>query len=331
LIVYKFINKSLIVESDMLPPAELMTKHILPALRGLITHTLTEKEYSQSRIAIILGITQASVSLYLSNEPSFYKEKMREIGVKDSDTDRYVEMLFEDLLRGRVEAIYTISSIWRNLLASGLLCPAHKREASILEDCDVCMRLYGPLQGDAQKNEVLREVERAAKMVEDSPFFQYVMPEVSVNTVMALKDAKTEADVVAFPGRIVKIHGRAKHIQSAEFSASRHMARMLLTIMQLSPDLRAAINIKYDDRVDGTLSNMNLSCIRISSEDHKPSMEGDVVVSAFKTKLSKDGNVVHSIVVDEGGEGLEPITYMFGKNATEVAKQALEIAKKYAE
>lgn len=314
----------------MHPPAELMTKHLLPALRGLVTHKLREIDHSQSKIAAMLGITQASVSLYLTQDPSFYRKKMREIGVEDSNTDRYVEMLFEDLIRGRVEAIYTISSIWRNLLASGLLCPTHKKEASILEDCDVCMRLYGPVQTDLQKDEVLREVKRAARIVEESLHFQYVMPEVSVNIVMAVQDGKTEADVAAFPGRIVKIHGRAKHISSAEFNASRHMARMLLTAMQRNPELRAAINIKYDDKVEDILSSMNLSFTRISSEDHRASLEGDVIVSAFKAKLNSSKVTIPPLVVDEGGEGLEPITYIFGRNATEAAQRALEIAKRYA-
>ncbi|MFQ6135430.1 MAG: thiamine-phosphate synthase family protein [Nitrososphaerales archaeon] len=313
----------------MHPPAELMTKHLLPALRGLVTHTLREKGYSQSRIAGLLGITQASVSLYLARKSSFYREKIRIIGVEDSDTDRYVETLFEDLIRGRVEAIYTLSSIWRNLLASGLLCPTHKKEASILEDCDVCMRLYSPIQADLQKTEVPREVERAAKMVEDSSLFQYVMPEVSVNIVMAVQGGETEADVAAFPGRMVKIHGRAKHMLPAEFGASRHMARMLLIAMRHNPELRAAINIKYDGKVADILSGMNLSVAHISSEDHEMSLEGDVVVSAFKTKLNSSGMTVLHVVTDEGGEGLEPITYIFGRNATEAAQRALKIAKRY--
>ncbi len=277
----------------------------------------------------MLGVTQASVSTYLAKPSSFYKEKTRGISIEDSDTDRYVEMLFEDIVRGRVEAIYTLSLIWRNLLASGLLCPIHKKEASILENCDVCMRLYGPVQTDVQKQEVLREVERAANLVETSLHFHQVMPEVSVNIVMALPNGVTEADVAALPGRIVKIHGRARHMLPAEFNVSRHMARMLLTAMQHSPDIRAAVNIKYDSKIRDILHDMGLSYTHISREEHKTSLEGDTVVSAFKAKLNIDGTP-HLHVVDEGSEGLEPITYILGRNATEAAQRALEIAKRYA-
>lgn len=315
----------------MHPPSEIMVKHLLPALRGLVTHNLDRKGYSQSRIAGLLGITQASVSLYLTKNPRVYLEKTRELGVPDADTERYIEMLSEDVVRGRVEAIYTLSSLWRNLLATGALCTIHRRKSSILEECDVCMRLYSPVQKDVEKTEVLREVERAAKMVENSPFFPKVMPEVSVNIVMAAPEARTEMDVAALPGRMVKIHERAGHILPAEFGVSRHMARMLLTAMRSNPGTRAALNILYDSRIDGILRDLQINFIRIVREDHQASLEGDAVVSAFKAKLNTFSTKSTQIVVDEGGEGLEPNTYIFGGDATEAAQLALEIAKRYAE
>ncbi len=329
MIVYKYINKPLIIKLGMHPPSDILVKTILPALRGLVTHRLHDNDYSQSKIAAIIGITQASVSMYLANNPTFHKNKMLKLGIKDQDIDRYTKTLCEDLIRGRVEAIYTLTSIWRNLLISGLLCPTHKKEASILEDCDVCMRLYGSVSADIQKDEVLREVNRAAAMVEASPLFQHVMPEVSVNIVMALPDGETEADVAAFPGRMVKIHGWVKHMLPAEFGASRHMARVLLTAMKHNPELRAAVNIKFDDKIADILSGMYLNVIHISRRDHEVSLEGDVVVSAFKTKLNSGGILVPQVVTDEGGEGLEPITYIFGRNATEAVRRTLAIAKKY--
>ena len=115
----------------------------------------------------------------------------------------------------------------------------------------------------------------------------------------------------------------------AEFGASRHMARVLLTAMKHNPELRAAVNIKFDDKIADILSSMYLNVIHISRRDHEVSLEGDVVVSAFKTKLNSGGILVPQVVTDEGGEGLEPITYIFGRNATEAVRRTLAIAKKY--
>ena len=315
----------------MQPPSELMTRHLLPALRGLLTHLLYKKGYSQSRIASLLGITQASVSMYLNNQPATFLEKMRELGISDEDTNRYVEMLSEDVVRGKVEAIYTLSSFWRNLLAAGTICPIHRRESAILEECDVCMRLYGSTQIDVEKAEALREVERAAKIVENSTFFPAVIPEVSVNIVQATYKATTEMDVAALPGRMVKIHGRADHILPAEFGVSRHMARMLLAAMQSNPEICAAVNIRHDKRISTIISDMQLPVTKISGEDHQASLEGDMVVSAFKAKINTSMIQSTQIVVDEGGNGLEPNTYIFGRSASEAAQRALEIAKRYTE
>ncbi len=315
----------------MQPPSEMMSRYLLPAFRGLLTHLLYSKGYSQSRIASLLGITQASVSLYLNGRLATYLEKTRQLGIPDEDTNRYVEMLSEDIVRGKVEAIYTLSSLWRNLLAAGTICPIHRQESAIIEECDVCMRLYGSAQIDLEKTEVLREVERAARIVENSPFFSAVMPEVSVNIVMSISEAKTEMDVAALPGRMVKIHGRADHILPAEFGVSRHMARMLLTAMGRNPEIRAAINIRYDQRIDDILSDRHLDVIRITSADHQASLEGDTVVSAFKAKIITSTIPAGLIIVDEGGKGLEPNTYIFGRDTSETAQRALEIAKSYTE
>jgi predicted fused transcriptional regulator/phosphomethylpyrimidine kinase/predicted transcriptional regulator len=315
----------------MNPPSEIMTRHLLPALRGLVAHNLSRKGYSQSRIATFLGVTQASVSFYLADPSATYFLKIKTLGLLDADTERYVETLSEDVIRGRVEAIYTISSLWKNLLATGTMCPLHRRESEILEDCDVCMRLYGSTKAGVERSRILHEVERAAKTVEGSLLFPAVMPEVSVNIVMAAPGALSEMDIAALPGRMVKIRGRADHMLPAEFGVSRHMARMLLTAMQWNPLLRAAVNIRYDHRVGDILLDMGLSPIRISKKDHVTALEGDQVVSAFATKINSGTASDAQIVVDEGGEGLEPNTYVFGGNATKAVLLALEIARRYVE
>ncbi len=327
--IYKSFNKSFIIIVGVNPPTEIMHNTFLPAMRGLVTHKLRNLGYSQSKIAALLGITQASVSMYLNHNIIIYKEKLRTIGISDLDSDRYVGMLSEDVIRGHVEGIYTLLSIWRNILSSGLICSVHKKLDSIVEDCDVCMRLYNSIENNFEKAEVLREVERAAKIVEDSHRFQHIMPEVSVNIVMAIQNAQTEDDVAAFPGRIIKVHGQAKHILPAEFGVSRHTARMLLTATQYNSELRAAINIKYDKKIKDILSNMELNIIDISSNKYKVNLKGDVVVTAFKISLAANQNLLFNVVVDTGGKGLEPITYIFGKNATETAEIVLSIANNY--
>ena len=48
-------------------PCEIIARKVLPALRALIARELVERHgFPQSQVASILGVTQASVSYYLS-------------------------------------------------------------------------------------------------------------------------------------------------------------------------------------------------------------------------------------------------------------------------
>jgi predicted fused transcriptional regulator/phosphomethylpyrimidine kinase/predicted transcriptional regulator len=303
-----------------------MVKTFLPSIRGLISHKLHTIGYSQSKIAFLLGVTQASVSMYLEKDSSIFRTKITDLGIREFDLNSYEKMLTEDITRGRIKALYTLSSIWRNILSKGIICSVHKKESSIFEDCDVCMQLYGSSQINHERSEVIREIERAAEIIEDSNNFHLVMPEVSSNIVMAIQHGKTEADVAAFPGRMVKIHGSVKHRYPAEFGASQHMSRMLLAAIQHNNEFLAAINIKYDSNIGDFLSRMNRLIIFISSKEQKTGKKGDLIVSAFKLKLNSSKLNISNYYVAEGSEGLEPITYIFGRNAIEVTKMALEIA-----
>jgi len=313
----------------MHPPCELMVKSFLPGVRGLVAHELAEKKgLSQGRIAATLGVTQASVSQYLAKEPEFHMRRVLELGVDESEVDKYVTLLCEDLLKSQVDAIYTLHSIWKGLLARGVICAAHKREAPIIGDCDACMRLFGAVQIDSSRAVVLEELRRAVEVIEASPSFTWVMPEVSVNLVMALEGAKTESDVAGIPGRIVRVRGGARAAMPPEFAASHHMARILLTAMRFNPNIRAAIDIRFDERVEDVLREMRIQYARIARARKEAEVSDEVVVSAFRQTLAKL-RMVPQAVIHEGSRGLEPITYLFAKDARAVAEQAVAISKRY--
>ena len=65
----------------MHPPDEMMTQAFLPAMRQLVAIRLHSEGLSQSRISGLLGITQASVSLYLSASPGRSYSTLSELGL----------------------------------------------------------------------------------------------------------------------------------------------------------------------------------------------------------------------------------------------------------
>ncbi|MBO3802900.1 MAG: hypothetical protein JTT11_03350, partial [Candidatus Brockarchaeota archaeon] len=232
-----------------------------------------------------------------------------------------------DVLRDPVEAVQTILSICRGLLARGSLCEAHRRQAPFLARCAACTRIYGTTRMDRAKMETLDQLEAAAKTLNSSPFFALIMPEVSVNIVMALEGAKEEADVAAFPGRIVRVKNRAQAIMPPEFGASHHMAQMLLTAMRSNPLVRAAINVKHDQGIEAALAGMGLEVGRTVRNDKTAASDDQVVQSL--AELANNGPIP-PVVIDLGSRGIEPMTYIFGKDAKSVAETAVELSNRYA-
>jgi len=312
----------------MHPPCTIVVDSFLPSMRGLVAHELRRRRMSQGRIASILGITQPAVSQCLSKSAGSHRRRLKELGVEEQEVDRYVSILCEDILRSPIEGVQTFLSICRGLLSRGYLCAAHRRRAPFLTRCDACMRALGTTKVDDAKGAILDQLERAARMISVSPFFTTIMPEVSVNLVMAMEGTASEGEVAGFPGRIVRVKGRAQATMPPEFGASHHMAQMLLTAMSFDPEVRAAINVKYDPKIEAALAEMGLEAGRTIRVDSATG-GNDLVVASF-AKLGEAKGSIPPVVVDEGSKGLEPMTYLFGRDATSVAERGMALARLYA-
>ena len=248
------------------------------------------------------------------------------LGIDGSELERYVDLLCEDLSRGRVEGVYTFYSIWKNLLATGAMCESHYKISPLTPECDACMRIFGTVRLDTPRDMALKDLEKAVTVIETFPQFTYVMPEVSVNVVRAIEGAKDEGDVAGIPGRIVKIRGKARAMMQPEFGVSRHMARILLTFLRYDRGVNACINIKYNAEIAEMLSDTGSRVVKTVGKQESKNLGGDVVVAALeKTLEDLDGGV--RVLADDGGPGLEPMIYMFGEDAEQLAKKCVEVAR----
>src|SRR5512137_252277 len=86
----------------------------------------------------------------------------------------------------------------------------------------------------------------ALNMLESCPEFALLIPEVRVNMVYALPDAKTRRDVAAVEGRITAVHGRPRASGLPAFGASDHMARLIIEVHKYDDGINAGINFKCD-------------------------------------------------------------------------------------
>ena len=302
-----------------------MTAVFLPGMRHLVALRLRGRGLSQNRISSLLGVTQASVSLYLSADPKKSYSQLSKLSVSREDADRDASLLAGALERGPVDGVRVLSAIWSGLLGSGSACAEHRRLYPSLAGCEFCLQAYGGMRGAVA--EAISEVAEAVSLLESSPEFVNLMPEVSVNLACAAGDATTPGEIVAIPGRIVKVKDRAKAMLPPEAGASAHMSRILLLARSRIPRQRACINLRYDARLGALLARSGIRTLMLGRHPSRPAE--DATVEALERKLRADPRTFDA-VIDEGGSGIEPNVYLFGTGAREVAKTAIRLAEDYS-
>jgi predicted fused transcriptional regulator/phosphomethylpyrimidine kinase/predicted transcriptional regulator len=309
----------------MQPPDELMVGTFLPSMRQLVARRLRDGGFSQSKISSMLGITQASVSLYLSSSAEKAYSSLASLSVPRDEADRYAALLAEDVKRSPLYGVETLHSVWNSLLGGGQVCAEHRKMYPALADCDVCIRAYGGGTGDRSGG--VSMMKEAVRILEGAREFVDVMPEVSVNVAYLPLDSTDMKDVIAVPGRIVKVKGSAKSTLPPEFGASGHMARVLLLARKRMVGVRAVINLRYDGKIEKVLKRMGLRSLRIG--EYSQVGRSDPTVEALAAAMVRDKRQF-DVVVDTGGKGIEPNIYLFGKEPLEVARLAERVARLYS-
>jgi hydroxymethylpyrimidine kinase/phosphomethylpyrimidine kinase len=172
---------------------------------------------------------------------------------------------------------------------------------------------------------VLKNLKEAVLILEESPDFSKLIPEVGCNIGMAIPGADSLGEVAALEGRIVRQRERAVPVGCVEFGTSMHVARIILSALRCNPELRAAINLKYSERNLSLCreAGLSISSCDIAEEPENASTMDWRTVGAVK----KYGNLPE-VIFDKGDSGKKPLISLLGTNAVEVAKLAVELAEK---
>ena len=309
----------------MQPPDELMTSLFLPGIRQLLAFELRARGMSQNKISGLLGVTQASVSIYLSSDREKAYGSLSRLSLSRRAADRATIQLADAVQVGSEEGVRVLGAIWMGMLGTGIACAAHREMYPSLADCSYCLEEYGSLAGDVTG--AVAEVSGAVKLLENSPDFPAVMPEVSVNIACASGDAVGPAGVVAVPGRIVKVHDRARAMLPPEPGASVHMSRVLILARNARKGFRAVINLRYDRKMAAVVKRQGLKAVTIV--EHSGRTGEDPTAEAFE-RLLKVAPRHFDVLIDEGGSGIEPNLYVFAGGAREAARTAISLARAYS-
>jgi predicted transcriptional regulator len=123
----------------MQTPYEIASKSVIPAIRGMISKGLIERNFTQSQIAEALGITQPAVSKY------FWEKRGRAI---DFDHKEDVKDMADVVTEGiaakklsRIQVANMIKEICDYVMRSGYMCDLHFEVDPQIKNsnCKICM------------------------------------------------------------------------------------------------------------------------------------------------------------------------------------------------
>jgi hydroxymethylpyrimidine kinase/phosphomethylpyrimidine kinase len=185
------------------------------------------------------------------------------------------------------------------------------------------------LYNEAERFDVLKNVVEAAEMIENDRGFLPWIAEVGTQVGMAVSHAVKRDDVAAVEGRIVKFRRAARAAGCVKFGVSSHIANMILTVMKYNPEVRAALNLRYDQRLVEAFRRAGFTVSSfdryVEPEDVKY-VEGGTLVWGIGEAIKESGRVP-DVVYDVGEIGKEPMIRVFGASAADAVKKALKALK----
>ena len=298
----------------------------LPNVRGGLVHRLRRSGFNQPTIAKMVGVTQSAVSQILHKDAQKYHAALLKMGLTREEVDLLLSLLEEDVKLEPVRAVTTLYAFWRKLLGEGRLCTFHRAIRPELGTCELCISQPAYLGADEERAKVLSKLNEAVRLLELNGVVSALMPQVSMNLVYSVANPRTISDIAGIPGRIVRFVDGVKAVGRPAFGGSHHLATVLLAVNSRNPAIRAAVNIKNDERIKMVVESLGLPNTTVQ-QGHVTVSEESIIDSVAGSVPKVDGRPV--IVFHEGGYGYEPTTYIFGENPVELARLVISLARKY--
>lgn len=186
-----------------------------------------------------------------------------------------------------------------------------------------------------QAQMLLDNLIKAVEMLRNCPEFSRLVPEVRVNLVYALPEARTSEEVAAIDGRITVVQGLPHASGLPHWGASDHMARLIIEVRRYDPSVNAGINFKCDKTIIEVVkrycSEQGILFGWIDrSQEPAEVTEQDGSSMPWKIKyLDSNYGGIPRLFYEGEGWGKEPLFVALGTDAIEVAGIGIEIARRY--
>ncbi len=294
----------------------MVARRVLPTVRATVAAELSKRGASEREVAEKLAVTQSAVSKYLRG-----KTKLDPAVVQSPTFRQLARRLADGLADGSVaapEALALTQAAVRKEERRGVVCALHEEELPALRGlgCDLCVAA-GP-SDFLQEQEALADARAALRLLERDRHFARLIPNVGTNLARARQGAKTPLEVAAVPGRIFEMHGHARVPAAPEFGASQHVAEVVLAALQVFPSLAAALNVRADPATLKAAKSLGWKTASFSA-----AYEGraDRIAAVVRKQGKPPRAIFH-----RGAFGIEPVMYVLGETAVEVAREACALA-----
>ena len=291
---------------------EVVVDEFLPTFRSMLAADLRERGLTQHEVAQALGISQSAVSKYAHGDIA-----RRDAFVEDERVRDTVERLGEGLASGEmstVQALIEAEILVRRLSRPGdRIAAIHESHVPELRERDYDFRADESDSGVLTRERVRSSVRRGIRILEHTSGFATLIPDVGSNLVECLPDAESVEDVAGVPGRIFDVKGRTEIPAEPEFGVSEHVATVLLAARAGGHDARAALNVTYRDDIIDALVEMGHDTVAFD-------VDGEPAATAVETAIRSTPTA--TVVYQTGGFGVEPIVYLLGDSASDVARVA---------
>ncbi|WP_292520710.1 thiamine-phosphate synthase family protein [Methanoculleus sp.] len=150
-----------------------------------------------------------------------------------------------------------------------------------------------------------------------------LIPEVGMNIVYALPDARSKDDVAGILGRIVRLGDTVHPVGKIAFGASSNVARTVLTAMRFDSRVRSAANIRFSEALLPELENL---LFEVCSFDRAKEPPGVETMDWGIASCCKEG--VPDVIYDRGAMGIEPMIRVFAEDPVMVAQNILKLSNR---
>ncbi len=296
---------------------EIVPSSYLTPLRRALAQELSKLGKTQAEIGKFLGVSQPVVSSYLTTD-SRGTPAIIERDAFQQLIYRLLKRIQDDKLT-EFNFIEEVCTVCQNFRTAGPLCEIHRKSSRIefSADCSLCFPSESSRKIFDEKLIVTKELfEAASLLVESGEKFAQLIPEVGCQFVSIIEESHSPTDIAGFPGRIVKVKNMGKIVSYPEFGEGATLAQILQYFRQQSAPYHALISIRRTDEILEKIS---------STKEVLLTVEADKDWNQTLRSYSSHEIKKIEIIADAGGHGLEPLIYLFGNSATDIAQFLLSI------